>query len=185
MRLRTGLMWSLAWFIVAARASFAAPASIQYDVTDLGGGRWQYTYEVMNNTLAAPVEEFTIWFEYLLYDSLSVETPDPPATDWDEQVIQPDPFLSDDGFYDALTLGEGIAAGGAVVGSAVSFDWLGVEEPGAQLFEIVDPDSFQTLYSGMTVPEPSTLCLIGAGLVVYRRRHRLKPPPSAALDPAP
>ena len=67
---------------------FGVPKTeIRYQTSDLGSGRWQYTYDVTNISLTAPIEEFTIWFDFGLYDNLAVETPDPPAGNWSEIVI--------------------------------------------------------------------------------------------------
>jgi hypothetical protein len=108
------------------------------------------------------------------YRNLEVITPDPPAANWDELVVQPDPILHDDGFYDALALGAGILVGSQEAGFAVQFDWLGSGEPGPQPFDIVDPVTFQTKYSGTTLPEPSALILL-AGAVAAARRQQMRP----------
>jgi hypothetical protein len=144
---------------------------IVYETTDLGSGRWQYTYDVTNIDLSVSIEEFTIWFDYGLYDNLAVETPDPPASSWDEIVWEPEPVLEDDGGYDAQTSGLGIDVGETVSGFAVSFDWLGTGAPGSQFYEIIDPSDYHTIDSGMTVPEPATLFLLGiGGFVLLRKR---------------
>jgi hypothetical protein len=153
--------------------SVALPVTqIQYETADLGAGRWQYSYDVSNTSLTGMIEEFTIWFDFDLYDNLFIETPDPPASDWDEIVVQPEPVFSDNGYYDALALaGIGINLGETVSEFTVSFAWLGVGEPGPQLFEIIEPDSFETLDSGWTIPEPSTLLMLGLGAVILRRKR--------------
>lgn len=154
-------------------ATFAIPVTkIRYEATDIGSGRWQYTYEVTNISLTGAVEEFTIWFNYGLYDNLSIETPDPPAGDWDEVVVQPEPVLLDDGYYDALALSSGIGIGEMVSGFSVSFDWLGSGEPGSQFYEIIDPATFETLDSGYTIPEPATLMLIAFGGLLLLQREK-------------
>ena len=146
------------------------------EITPVSGdtpARWQYAYGVKNIDLSVPIEEFTIWFDFDSYDNLSIETPDPPASDWDEIVVQPEPVLSDNGYYDVLAvMGIGINLGETVSGFSVSFDWLGIGEPGSQLYEIIDPDTFETLDSGQTIPEPSTLLMIGLGAVILRRKRR-------------
>jgi hypothetical protein len=157
-------------FFFTSTISATPITKIQYQATDIGSGRWQYSYEVTNISLTPAIEEFTIWFNYGLYDNLSIETPDPPAGDWDEIVIQPEPVLEDDGYYDALALGLGIGIGNSVSGFAVSFDWLGVGEPGSQLYEIIDPATFDTLDSGYTIPEPTTLLLLTFGGMILRRK---------------
>ncbi len=146
---------------------------IHYETADLGSGRWQYTYEVTNISLTPAIKEFTIWFDYGLYDNLAIETLDPPASDWDELIIQPEPVLGDDGYYDALALGVGIGIGETVSGFAISFDWLGAGQPGPQFYEIVDPVTFVTIDSGYTVliPEPATLLFLALGGLILRRKR--------------
>ncbi len=83
--------------------------------------------------------------------------------------------MKDDGAYDALTTNSGIGIGVTVSDFSVSFDWLGVGEPGAQFYEIIDPVTFETIDSGITIiPEPGTLLLLSiGGLALLRRRKNL------------
>lgn len=151
---------------------FGLPKSyIWYDADELSPGRWQYTYEISNTNSTQAIEEITIWCDFGLYENLAVETPDPPAGDWSEIVLQPEPVLQDDGAYDAKALLAGIGPGETVGGFAVSFDWLGDGEPGSQLCEIIDPAAFETIDSGLTIPEPETLLLLGLGAVALRKRR--------------
>jgi len=159
-------------------ASFGVPKTqIWYSAEELAGGRWQYNYEVANISLTVPIEEFTIWFEYGLYDNLAVETPPVlPPGGWDEIVIQPEPVLEDDGAYDAKALGVGVEIGHTAGPFAVSFNWLGDSVmPGSQFYEIINPLTFETIDSGMTIPEPATLLLLGLSGLLLRRNnnHRL------------
>jgi len=156
----SGIIFSLLHVV----AGFCVPVTqIDYDVAEFSPGRWEYTYEVSNIGLPVPVQEFTIWFDFGFCDNLAIETSDPLAGDWDEIVWQPEPVLRDDGAYDARALDSGIARGQTVAGFAVSFDWLGIGEPGAQFYEIVDPMTFETIDSGWTIPEPGTLLLFALG----------------------
>jgi hypothetical protein len=144
---------------------------ITYDLADLGGDRWQYTYSVTNDSLISPIDEFTIYFDLGSFENLIIGSA--PA-DWDPLVIQPDPEpdFEADGYYDALTVAAGILPGATLGGFSVSFSWLDSGIPGSQFFEVVDPNSFDVLDSGNTsassaapVPEPATLLLLGSGLI--------------------
>ncbi len=161
----------LAGFVFAILFSATALGSLStqicYEATDLGAGRWQYSYDVTNISLTPAIEEFTIWFDYGLYDNLVVEI---PKSGWDELVIQPEPVLADDGYYDALALTSGIGVGETVNGFVVSFDWLGVGQPGSQFYEIINPLTFETVDFGYTAPEPATIFLLGIGSLALRKR---------------
>jgi hypothetical protein len=158
-------------FFLTAVGSSVPKTEIRYQTSDLGSGRWQYSYDVTNISLTAPIEEFTIWFDFGLYENLAIETPDPPAGNWSEIVIQPELVLQDDGAYDARALGPGIGMGQIVTGFTVSFDWLGdAFMPGPQFYEIIDPVTYQTIDSGYTIPEPTTLLLLGLGGLTLRRK---------------
>ncbi len=148
------------------------PLDISYHLSALGGTRWAYTYDVMNISWTQPIQEFTIWFDRNTQRNLAIGTPNPPAGDWSELIAQPDLVLQADGFYDALSLTGGIAPGSHVFGFSVAFDWLGEGVPGAQPFEIIDPQNFHTLYSGTTIPEPACAVLLLAGATAFARRGR-------------
>jgi hypothetical protein len=156
---------------------------IEYDVQLVGGNTWRYDYEVTNDTLADPIEEFTIWFDWNLYGELLL--PIAPLN-WDPIAIQPDVNLPHDGFYDALVFGTGILPGATLGGFSVQITWLGAGKPGTQLFDVVNATDFSVLDSGLTrlrvttppptgVPEPGTLGLLGAALLLFpvmRRRQQ-------------
>ncbi len=165
---------ALCTVLPAQAQSQSGPGSVNigYEATDLGTGHWQYTYSVENAALAVPIQEFTIWFHYGWYTNLATATPNPPAASWNELVAQPDPLLSDDGFYDALALAGGIPVGGSQSGFSVLFDWQGPGSPGGQPFAIVDPATYQTIYSGTTLPEPASAILLGFLSVLGLRRRR-------------
>ena len=154
---RTPVIGTLIVLVVFSSVWAQEPTTIVYETIDLGSGRWQYTYDVYNNTLSPPIEEFTIWFGVGSYDNLAIETVDPPDEQWDEIVWDPEPFLGDDGGYDALAQNLEIGIGENVYGFAVSFDWLGTGDPGPQFYEIIDPDTFETIDSGWTIPEPAVM----------------------------
>lgn len=154
-------------------------------LTNLSSNHWQANYTVTNDTLGSPIEEITIWFDLGLYDSLSIiSTP----IDWDAIAINPDPFIPDDGFYDALALSSGIGVGASLTGFTLDFDWLGsAAAPTSQFFEVVDPFNFNVLDSGQTsltvtnpptpMPEPHSGILILTALsllFLFKKRDILK-----------
>jgi hypothetical protein len=159
---RTVVLSALAVSVLSEEVS---ATTIFFGVENLGGNTWEYAYTIENDTLGFNIEEFTIYFEHGLYDNLLVTT---PMADWDELAVNPDVILGspEDGFFDALALGSGIAPGQTLSGFSVSFDWLGAGSPGTQTFEVVDPDTFVSVDSGDTapIPEPATSLLLGAGL---------------------
>jgi hypothetical protein len=146
----------------------AQQSAIIYELTDLGSNSWQYDYTVSNNTLATPIEEFTIYFNEGLYQNLVVIEPTPDS--WNAIVWQPEAGLGD-GAYDALKTGLGIAMGETVGGFSVKFDWLGAGQPGIQFYEIVNPSDFTKIDSGFTIPEPAGISLIGLGIMLLRKTH--------------
>lgn len=154
----------------------AANASIiDYTSTALGGNHWRFDYTVHNDTLGTPLDEFTVFFDENLFANLAGAT---GPSGWDVLLIQPDTGIPAAGYFDGLALTGGIAFGDTLGGFSVTFDYLGAGTPGAQLFSIVDPNSFLELDSGLTkstsVPLPGTLPLMlaGMGAMAYWQRRR-------------
>ena len=157
--------------------SLSAQATlITSDLVQLDTNTWQSTYKITNDTLPFDIEEFSIYFDFSLFENL-VATGAPP--DWDPLVIQPDAGLPDDGFYDALALAVGVIPGDMLSGFMVEFDYLGVDIPPSQAFDILDPFNFDLLDSGeviftsvteLSVPAPATLGLLAIGLLGLTRR---------------
>lgn len=153
----------------------ATATIIEYTLAPQGGDLYQYEYTVFNDSLAAPIEEFAIYFDLNLYENLVAG---PTPLDWDPLILQPDPGLPDDGLYDVLALVLGIGPDSSLGGFVVQFDWLGPGTPASQAFDIVDPFTFEVIDSGITslretvqVSEPATLWLALAGLLlVWRKR---------------
>jgi len=161
----------------------AQAITIFYQATDLadavpGEDLWQYSYTVTD--FVFPMNwGFSIFFALGLYEDLE----DPPPVvnaDWDVLSIQPDPNLPDDGFYDALALVDNASLADTFL---VSFTWLGGGTPGSQPFTVNEFDeqgvclqcpflTGETVPVGQTVPEPSTVVLVGTGLLGIGRLIR-------------
>lgn len=139
----------------------------------VGGSQWKYDYTITVPAGEPSVDEFTIFFAPTFYSNLAVAA---TPLGWAPLVIQPNTAIPADGFFDALALGVGIGPGASQGGFTVSFDFSGAGTPGAQRFDIVDPNTFSTLQTGFTsaaavtapsvVPEPNTLTLIGIALAL-------------------
>lgn len=144
--------------------SSAYATTINYTATSLGGNQWRYDYTLANNSLQRPITEFTIFFDLGLYSNLATTT---SPQSWSVLAIQPDPNIPDGGFFDALSMSNGLAPGSSLGGFQVIFNWLGSSAPGAQRFDVIDPSSFTMLDTGRTVnpiPEPGSTSLIFLGL---------------------
>ncbi len=174
-------MSSLFWGISMALAALFLPLSvahattIDFTSTALSGDRWRFVYAIHNDTLGAPLDEFTVFFDENLFANLA-DSAGPSG--WDLLLIQPDTGIPAAGYFDGLALADGIALDDALGGFSVTFDYLGAGTPGSQLFSIVNPNSFDELDSGTTkrfsVPQPGTLPLMLAGmgaLAYWQRRH--------------
>jgi hypothetical protein len=177
--------------VLAAALLLSATARagvIEYDITNVGGSNWRYDYTVTNDELAGGMWEFTIWFALGLYESLSVAAS--PAS-WDSLVVQPDPNLPADGFFDSVSLDLPLARNASVGGFSVLFTWLGTGTPGSQPFDFVNPETFVSIDSGVTrlrvipdpdpdptpVPEPAIGLLLAASLAATTfaaRRRRVQ-----------
>lgn len=156
---------------------FVRPAhaiTMTSEVLSLGGSTYRSIYSVTNDGSLGPgisVELFDILFDPTLYleSSLTITTPAPLNTEWDQLILGSAPGVP--AAYDAFALAGGIPEGATVSGFAVDYQWLGVGTPVIQEFEIYDPNTFALLERGLTtyapsaqVPEPATLWLLTVGL---------------------
>lgn len=151
-------------FLLSSVPVLTQAATVFFQTGNVTGNTWETRYTVVNDTPGFELEEFSVFFDLDLYENI-VATATP--TGWDSLVIQPDPFLPDDGFYDALALGPGIASGDRLSGFSVQFDFLGTGPPGPQSFTVVDPLTFSTLEQNLTtvVPLPAGVGLFIGGLL--------------------
>jgi hypothetical protein len=154
-------------------SSHAMATTIYYDLTNLGGGTWEYKYTVENDT-ASDIWDFVIYFSAVSdpsvfdYSNIMV-TGNPDLTNWD--IITAEPSVPDlGGYFDALALNTPIAPGDSLDSFKVSFDYAGTGVPGAQDFDIYDydfnlVDRGTTQQSSIPTPEPTTCLLVVAGLI--------------------
>jgi hypothetical protein len=152
-----------------------ASVVIGYNVAALGGSEYQYNYSVYNDGSlgpGVPVQLFDIFFTPALYEagSLDIVTPSPLSSQWSEVILSSVGTAPAD--YDAFALSGGIPVGATVSGFAVQFQWIGQGLPGAQPFEISDPNTFAVLQSGQTAPEPSTFWMIAMTLAIFLAGYR-------------
>lgn len=171
----------LAVLALASLPISGSAAVISFTPSYLVGNQWKYDYTITVPAGDPSVDEFTIFFGPTLYSNLAVAA---TPLGWDSLVIQPDVGIPANGFFDALALVFGITTGISQGGFAVSFDYLGAGNPGAQRFEIVDPYTFSTLQTGFTfaatpptstVPEPNALALMLLALALLLSFHTFVP----------
>lgn len=163
---------------------------IYFEVDNISGDVWQYTYTVANNT-GANINWFSIFFDFDLYEFDLISDPMGDLVDpgifggpvgWDLLVLPPDPLFpgpADDqpGLYDGFALGAPIAPGEFVAGFTIQFHWLGTGTPGSQPFTLFGEDLLPVLSDNFftqpfPVTEPGTLLLLCVGLLFVRRRHK-------------
>ena len=172
---------------------------IFYTAVDLpdteAGDLWQYNYEIAN-TSGATLELFEIVFDVDDYDFiLEGDPPDEEVTaftvadGWFGLVLPDNPDFGEDGLFtisfgefDLLPIEE-IAQdiGSAITGFSITFIWNGVGTPGSQdvnayIYDdfFAEPLTFTTqARAPSSVPEPSTVALLGlgVGLLIWQRRR--------------
>ncbi|MBT8448027.1 MAG: hypothetical protein HKO62_14210 [Gammaproteobacteria bacterium] len=152
-------------------APLRADPVVWFDLADLGGGSYSYTYSFDNRAGAGTIEEFNIDFDQSLYDpdSLFINTPLGIGDGgWLEFVIPP--LASEPAIYSAFTDLGGIGPGEILEGFIIEFAWLGAGLPGSQAFDLIGSDAF----AGTTqvIPLPGALVMLGGalGLLGLRRR---------------
>jgi hypothetical protein len=147
--------------------------TITYDFASLGGTQYRYDYTVTNDgSITGNISLFDLLFDPSLYDEASLTNLSDPslAAEWDQIFLASGLLVP--AALDALALNGGIGVGSSVSGFSVAFSWRGEGLPGAQDFEIYDPETFDLLGAGRTqfappvsVPEPATLVLFVLGLI--------------------
>ena len=162
-------------------APFQASAlEIKFAAKNIGGSNWKLDYTLTAQAGDPTIDEVTIFFDRSRYGELSLLGS--PAG-WDSIVIQADPILSADGFVDTLALGGGLAPGDELTGLSIFVVSLVPGAPMGQLFQIIDPNTFGVVGSGLTIAtddpeqsisEPSGLALSALALLALRSAGRRK-----------
>ena len=76
------LKFSLTLFLAACVIQAAGAAVIDYNLTNLGGDRWQYDYTITNDSMDY-LYGFSIFFNNGLYDNLALEVDPLSWEEWD------------------------------------------------------------------------------------------------------
>lgn len=141
----------------------AFATAVSFTSMNLGGNSWQLDFEIKNRENFV-FDEITIFFDRSLYGDLSILA---APQGWDSLAVQPDESLSSDGFVDLLSLNTGISPGGNLLGISVRTNYFVAGAPTAQVFQIINPVTFDVIYEGQTtaVPEASTSILLVIGLL--------------------
>lgn len=179
-----GLQTAVLGISLAALVGLPAVAnglSVQVTATNLGDttpGKdlWQYLYMVSGG-LVNTNEGFTIFFDPNLYSDL--QNPQAvPSSDWNVDIVHPDPSIPADGFFDALAL---VSPASLTTLFTVEFTWLGGSNatPGVQPFQTyactdATCANVTITSSGITIPEPPLIALFMAGLIglsMCRTKH--------------
>lgn len=159
--------------VMGALVTVAPAASISFEVTDLGGNQFRYSYTFTGLSLQAN-QEIDIRFDPALYANLSNGIAPPQ---FDLLVLQPNNPPGTFGDYSILSL---INNPDLTGNFSVEFQFLGSGQPGAQPYLINEYDAtgdfVGTVGRGMTqtaadpadVPEPQSLWLVGLSLLAVR-----------------
>jgi hypothetical protein len=159
-------------------AGVAQAAVVTADFTNLpdailGQDLWEAAYSFSGMSFAAG-QGFTLYYAHDSYRNLtSIIPPNHPG--WDLLVVQPDPGVLADGFFDGLAVVNNPPLADPFL---VTFVWLGGRAgPGQQPYETYDTSGgFRITGNGMTVPvpePPQTAMALGlalaAGALLFRR----------------
>jgi hypothetical protein len=162
---------------LAVPCGIASAASVGYEVTDLGGNDFRYSYTFTGVTLQAQ-QEIDIRFDPALFGLLSNAVAPPQ---FDLLVLQPNNPPGSFGDYSVLSLINSPDLTGTF---SVDVEFLGTGKPGSQPFFINQYDAAGALIlstpGGSTkplvpgdpgdVPEPATLWLTVGSLIAARSR---------------
>ena len=164
-------IYSILMILLVSAVLSAAYIEISAEINELGNDRWEYSYTLSNFDEALDVEWVTIWFDYQDYSNFEITTV--ASGSWNESIIQPEPLTQSGAGYNIDFTSSPIAYGESAGVFSIAFDYVGtaILEP-IQFFEVVDPGNWQTLYTSQTVPEPTTLMLLGLGMLSVRFKRK-------------
>jgi hypothetical protein len=172
--MRKYLLFIVVLFLSRITSAGLQTERIYYTTENQSGNQWTYQYEISNLALEEGISEFTIWFELGKYSALQIVSDPLLDPDWNQIVWQPNHILNNNGGFDALTILQPILPNSNVNGFAVSFEWLGTGKPGRQYYEIINPNTYEVISNGYTIPEPCSIALmaLGSGILLGYRRRR-------------
>lgn len=180
MRRKFSISFAALVILAVSFQSDATATLIEVESTEIGGGVYEYSFELLNEDIAAGIDEFDINFSYELFAEILDVT---VSIDWDPLRAQPEPTLPDDGFVDFFALGDPLAIGDSLF-FAITFEVIGSDAPGNLFFRILDSLDLSVIDEGFTqfretdggptvgVPEPGTLALLSIGLFGMRLARR-------------
>ena len=153
-------------------AQFSYATSIQYEAIHLassppGENLWQYRYYVSGFTEGTEWG-FDIFFPLSLgYQFDDLQNPTAPNPGWDavNYLVQADPNIPQDGFFEAVALVDMPSTLGIF---GITFNWRNadVPGPGSQVFHIIDPSLAVTEFGNTTPYSASNVPLPAAGWLV-------------------
>ena len=173
------MKYALYLFILLATSAKAT--LIEFTATNVGANTYELVYDITNDDVAVGLEEISVFYDWSVFTNISVTT---SFIDWDIIAIQGDSFFGDDGFVDALTFGSAINLGDTFTNfMTVTLDCFACDFTAGQYFEVLNPNTFSVLSSGMTinnstppvdVPEPISFGLfISALFFLFLSRKKL------------
>jgi hypothetical protein len=165
--------------------------SVVQTITSLGGGQWQYAFDVATSD-PSPVWEFSVYTSFATTNGTAVTFPHVAAngigvgtTVYDPSAINPSLTTITDMWYTPFGGPNGLPNGGT---AKLTFD-ASVYDPSAKLFAYETVASGYALsgtgplgslgevegigFTNSAVPEPTTLSLLGIGLsslALFRKR---------------